>query len=382
MNAYKTGMDVLLGENALLQDLKRVGLVAHPASINRFGTRSHTLLHERIGDRLSALFGPEHGFYGVAGPGEAVLSGQHPEWRIPIHSLYGDDRVSLRDKIKGLDAIIFDLQDLSVRCYTYVSTLAQMMEAVSQTGARLIVTDRPTPFMNTVDGPMLDEGSRSFVAAIPAPLVYGMTPGETALWLKDILFPNLDLCVVPFERAGRYASDAVFWRDWIPPSPAIRSLDCARCYPATVFTEAFPFLYCARHTGFAFTVLASEEFNAQQMLELLGKYVLPGCDVLPWTEGRGSAMTGIRLHVHDPALFRPARTSMALLLVLQEMLGKDALWRAPLARPDFFDKLMGGPSTREALLSDASLHDLTHVWETTSAPFFKQRAKHLIYASS
>jgi len=380
MIPFRTGMDVLLRNPSALEGFKRIGLVAHPASINGMGIPSHILLRDALGERLQCLFGPEHGFYGVAPAGESVGHGEHPEWRIPIFSLYGDTTLSLAEKLSELDAIIFDLQDLSVRCYTYVSTLSQLMQASHQVGITLYVTDRPTPMMRKVDGPMRDGQVESFVAAIPAPLVYGMSPGETALWLKSFMAPDMKLRVIPCEGYDRsHTSDAEVWKTWIPPSPAIRSLASAYCYPVTVFTEAFPFLFCGRHSARAFTVLGSEAMDSVGFMGLMSKYTLPGLHLSPWREEGTNPMCGIQVHIQDARAMRPVQTAIALLLALQEMMGETSLWHEPSTRAHFFDQLMGGATTREQIIARMPLDEIVHSWKEPTEVFMRARAQHMLY---
>jgi len=156
--------------------------------------------------------------------------------------------------LDNLDAIVLDLQDLGARCYTFVSTLRYVLEAAASARKQVIVADRPIPLPRVVDGPMLDERFSSFVGCVRAPLHYGMTPGETAAWLKHALALDLDLKVAPMKNYCRQSRRGPDWPPWIPPSPGIRSWETGYCYLATVFGEALPAINIGRNSNLAFQV--------------------------------------------------------------------------------------------------------------------------------
>ena len=222
-SGFHVGLDVLLDEQADLLKGKRIGLVSHMAALDGRGMGSAERVMGERGCRLTALLGPEHGFLGCAGAGETLGNRRHPVLRVPIYSLYGETRRPTAAMLRNVDVLLFDMQDIGTRCYTYVATLRHVMEAAAEFGKGVLVADRPIPLPMVVDGPMPDAGLMSFVASIPAPMVYGMTPGETALWLRRRLGLDLDLHVAPmrgYRRENRRAPD---WPPWVPPSPGIRS---------------------------------------------------------------------------------------------------------------------------------------------------------------
>ena len=368
------GIDSLCKKHADWLEGRRVGLVAHPASVNACGTPSAEYLRKNK-VRLTALFGAEHGYYGIGGAGEEIGPRKHPRWNIAIHSLYGDTRKPTPKMLRGIDTIVFDLQDLGARCYTYVSTLRYILEAAAENKKEVIVADRPSPLANITDGPMLDPAFASFVAMIPAPVVYGMTPGETALWLKEKLKLKLDLRVAPMENYDRktYKPSS---RKWIPPSPAIKSWKCGLCFPITVFFEALPAVDHGRGTATPFQLFGAPWMNAKETSRALNKLDLPG---LRFPPKNYKAMGGIKIDVTDPATFRPVAAAVAILHHLQEMYGMDRLWRAEGTRDEFFDKLMGTDSVRKALQKGATPASIVRAWEPGLSAFAKERRKHLLY---
>ena len=191
---FRTGLECWLASGARGWTGARFGVVAHAASVHRGGCHTVDALRERFGRGVAALFAPEHGFLGRAAAGEHVEHTRHPRWGIPIYSLYGAHRRPAPDMLRGLDALIFDVQDLGVRCYTYGSTLRLVLEAAAAANLPVLVADRPVPFHREADGPILDSALESFVGMIPgAPLVHGLTPAELARWRCRTLAISVDL---------------------------------------------------------------------------------------------------------------------------------------------------------------------------------------------
>ncbi len=378
-HGFQTGLDRLLDCEGLPRRA-RLGVVAHAASVHADGAHAIDLIARAAGRRLRAIFTPEHGLFGTAGAGELVASSTHPDLGIPVHSLYGEHRRPAPETLADLDVILFDLQDLGVRCYTYVSTLRAVLECAAAAGKAVVVADRPVPLPCIVDGPMADPAFRSFVADIPAPLVYGMTPGETARWLQSALGLDLDLRIAPMrgwrpgERpAGRGAPP------WVPPSPGIRSWECATVYAATVWTEALPSLDCDRGGLIPFQVLGAPWMDADAVLRR-ARRAPPGVRLHRHRYvSRGTGMDGIRIAVTDAAAFHPAALAATLLTAIAAVHGQDRLWAAEGVRPAFFDQLAGGAGFREGLRAGASPAGIRAGWRTFSRAFAVARDNALLY---
>ena len=372
-------MDVWLESEGGVSTTGRIGLVCHAASINMHGTHSSVLLRERVGDRLSCLLGPEHGFWGTAAAGEHVPNGLHPEWGIPVFSLYSGQAPAL-DEIAGLvDTIVFDLQDISTRCYTYVHTLRQMLEFCADYEIELIVTDRASPLAMCMDGPMLVSEFKSIVAPVPTPYVYGMTPGETAMWLRDELSLSVRLKVVPAAEYKRNADPSCLWAHWVPPSPAIRSWNAAWAFPVMVFTEALKQLDCARHTGKAFQILHASWLQVDSLLDELVPSQEFGAKFTHWHDEETAAPAGIQLTVVDLKAYRPAALSVSLLHALQKVHGVEAIWRHSSVDEKWFDKLWGTNAVRLALQSDESAVSIIQSWDDDLSSFSAKRANVQLY---
>lgn len=327
----------------------RVGLVAHPAS--RVSDRRHAadFLYES-GVNLTALFGPEHGFFGRGGAGEQVEDASHADWGIPIFSLYGETRAPTRTMLDLVDVVVFDLQTIACRAYTYVSTLRLMIEACAAQQKALIVADRPDPLMlGPADGPMLDPDFSSFVGLVPTPFCSGMTLGETAHFLSEELnLTGLDLRIAPCPELSSSQSLEEIFPVWYPPSPAIVSLENALCFPLTVFFEALPMIDHARGTPLAFQNIGS----AHTDITTLDMPELPGVKASPseYPDKTGQLLKGWHFEVTDPAAYQPALGAFRLITALEQHIGptfakatvgKPALWDFPGSRPDFYAQLWG-----------------------------------------
>ena len=318
---------------------RRVGLVAHPASLTTDGRHSAAFLRD-AGANLVALFGPEHGFFGRGGAGEKVADAAHADWNIPIFSLYGETRAPTPAMLDLVDLFVFDVQTIACRAYTYVSTLRLLMEACAARGKTLVVADRPDPLMLTPpDGPMLDPACASFVGLVPTPFCTGMTPGETARFLKSALeLDALDLRVAPCPGLSRALSLRQIYPTWHATSPAIVSLENALCFPLTVFFEALPMIDHARGTPLAFQRIGS----AHADLATLDLPPLSGLRVAPceYPDKRGQVLRGLAFEVVDPAAYRSAAAAFALVSALENHLGP-ALWEFSGSRPEFYAQLWG-----------------------------------------
>lgn len=318
---------------------RRVGLVAHPASRVADGRHAAEFLRE-TGANLVALFGPEHGFFGRGGAGEEIADAAHADWQIPIFSLYGATRAPTPTMLDLVDVFVFDVQTIACRAYTYVSTLRLLMEACAAAGKTLVVADRPDPLMWTPpDGPRLDPACASFVGLVPTPFCYGMTPGETALFLREMLaLDTLDLRVAPCPGLSRSLSLREIYPTWHATSPAIVSLENALCFPLTVFFEALPMIDHARGTPLAFQRIGSTHVDLSDLV----LPPLPGVRAAPceYPDKHGQTLRGFAFEVAAPTAYRPAAAAFALISALENHVGP-ALWEFPGSRPEFYAQLWG-----------------------------------------
>ncbi len=346
----------------------RLALVSHQGALLSDGSTAAQALFRAYPRRLVALFGPEHGFLGQADAGAQTATRRHPDWNIPVYSLYGSHRQPTAEMLHGIDTLVFDLQDLGARCYTYLATLRLVMQAAAAQGIRVVVADRPVPLPGVYDGPLVARDRLDFVAPVPMPMCTGLTPGEAARWIVRDEKLNLDLRVVPVAGWDRRGPRGMDWPEWVPPSPGIRSWESGMTYLATVFSEALPGIDCGRGTSLAFRVVGAPWLQAVAIREDLAAQSLPGVRFHPhrYLAGRqpyqGRELDGLRISVTNPLRFRPVLTAVTLLHVLGKRYGTTRVWCHKGVRHEWFDRLYGDPGLQQSIRAGAPPQDIAERW--------------------
>jgi uncharacterized protein YbbC (DUF1343 family) len=286
--------------------------------------------------------------------------------------------------LRNVDVIAVDLQDLAVRCYTYVSTLRYVLDAAARLGKTIIIADRPVPFATTLDGPVTQPGFESMVAHVHTPMVYGMTPGESARWIAASYGYDIDLRIARATAYRRNTMRPRYTAGWIPPSPAIASWETAWCYPMTVFTEALPAVDCGRGTRLPFQLIGAPWMKGPELAEHLNGLGLPGIlfhphvYAAPLPPHKDQLLNGVRIAITNPRRLRPVQAGVAIVGALQTLYGKRRLWSRD-SRPDFFDRLYGTDEVRIALKDGASHASIARSWQTDLRRFNRSRKQHLLY---
>lgn len=326
-----------------------VGLVHHlQRESGAFGVLTQqsspvaALLAREFGGRLQCLFSAEHGYFGLAAPGEKTLSAVHPIFNVPVHSLYGATRKPTPEMLKGLDRVVVDLQDVGVRCYTYLATLKLVLEAATERNVAVTVLDRPLPHGGHVDGPGRQADFESFVAPLDVPFCHGMTPGECAVFIRERERLDLDLTIMKMADWNHQCRDP--WPNFMPPSPGLPNWDSAVLYPATVFTEAYPAVDCDRGGAFSFRVFGAPWLDAKWMLEKLAKRVHAcGIGIRPYryrpVNGPYATIPidGVLLSAESPAYYPVTAGALVFEALVQRH--HDELQEN--ARPEWLHKLFG-----------------------------------------
>jgi len=324
---------VLAGEADHLRGL-RLGLIHHPASVTPSLSASSVELLAR-GFDLWALFGPQHGAYGEK-QDNMIESGhfRDPVTGLPTHSLYGDVRKPSPEMLAGLDALLFDLQDVGVRVYTFVWTMALAMEACAEAGVRFVVLDRPNPIGGRREGPVLRSGFESFVGLHPIPLRHGLTCGELARWLVRQRGIDCDLEVVACEGWER----GMHWQDtglpWVMPSPNLPTPESCEVYPGMVLLEGTN-LSEGRGTTRPFEIFGAPFLDPGDLADALSGSLGPGVALRPchfeptFQKHAGVLCGGAQLHVTDVDAFRPVEVAVEILLAARSLGGDAFRWREP-----------------------------------------------------
>lgn len=383
--SFQPGINNLLTPyNKFLRN-KLIGLVTHQSAVDYTGKNTADILRNNKHIKLRALFGPEHGFWTTAGAGDHVATRKHPSWKIPVYSLYGNTRRPSSSMLKNLDVLIVDLQDLGARPYTYVSTLLYVMEEACLHQKQVIVADRPIPLPRVIDGPMLNPAFKSFIGSINTPMLYSMTQGETALWLKRSLNLPVDLKVAKMKNYHREPARQPDWPAWIPSSPGIPSWESATTYLTTVFCEALTSVDFGRGTPMPFQLLGSQWIKPEALCEELNSIPLRGVRFYPhhFIPGTGPCaaqpLNGIRITVTDRNIFRPVTAAVCILSSLQKNMGRKRLWNTPGSRYEHFDKLFGTDTVRKAIMDGVSGTTLAKSWQYDLNAFQKTRRPNLLY---
>lgn len=379
----RPGIDVLLSGDLAPIRGARVGLITNHTGVGAGGESSIDLLHARPEFELVALFSPEHGIRGTAEAGERVESGRDGRTGLPIHSLYGETRKPTPEMLEGIDVLLFDIQDIGTRYYTYVWTMALALEAAAENDVRMIVLDRPNPIGgDRVQGNVLDPAFASFVGLHAVPMRHGMTVGELALMLNETQRIGAELEVIRAEgwRRGQWYDQTGL--AWIAPSPNMPSLESAAHYAGTCLFEGTN-LSVGRGTSVAFQQIGAPWLDHEALVETLEGYGLEGVRFEPvvFTPTRpgdgkfgGETVRGVRFTVTDRDRYDPTITAVATLIEIQRLHGERLNWHR-----SHFDRLAGTSALREGILAGAGLEELTADWPEQLGEFERLRRGYGLY---
>jgi uncharacterized protein YbbC (DUF1343 family) len=379
------GLDLLLAEPQRLAR-QRVGLVTNASGVTR-ELRSNVDALRAAGVNLVALFGPEHGFSASAPDAAHIASGYDARTGLPIYSLYGDTRKPTREMLANLDVLLFDLQDVGVRFYTYTATLALTLEACAENRVPLIVLDRPNPINgNTLEGAILDSALQSFVGHGPLPIRYGMTIGELARFYNAELNIGAELDVMAMRGWQR-----ALWFDetglqWVPPSPGMSHFAASVVYPGMCLMEGTN-LSEGRGTALPFEIVGAPFLDGHALAEELNARQLPGVRFRPITftptASKHAQQTcyGVQVHVIDREALRAVTVGLRIIQACraQNPARFEFLPSSWEGRPPHFDLLVGDSRARTALQANQSIEALLREWEHALARFDAQRQKYLLY---
>ncbi len=379
----RLGLDLFLESQFRPFKGKRVGLVTNMTGVDKRLVSTIDLMNEHPDIHLVALYGPEHGIRGDAKEGEAVDSTKDSYTGIPVFSLYGDTRKPSKEMLDSVDVLVFDIQDIGSRYYTYIYTMAYVMEACAEQGKQFVVLDRPNPISGAVmEGNLIEKGIRSFVGLYPIPNRHGMTVGELALFYKHEIGINCDLTVVQMEGWGRkmyYDQTSLFW---VPPSPNTTSIDMSILYPGTCLVEGTN-LSEGRGTTRPFEYIGApyidgyrlaKEFNEKKVAGVLAR---PTSFKPMYQKHVGKVCEGVQLHVEDRHTLHSFKTGLTLLETIADMYPNDFEFSNQGERY-FFDLLAGTKELRGIILKGQTA-DFLHECADQVEQFKKQVEPYLLY---
>lgn len=388
----RTGLERLLDEPRAWLGSARVGLVANPTAVNRGLDHAADLLHRSPAVDLRCLFGPEHGLRGSAQDMAAVADHTDPGTGLPVASLYGDTLASLsptQEQLARLDVLLFDVQDVGARYYTYGATLALCMREAAASGVKVVVLDRPNPIGGAaVEGGGLDEGLENFCGLYPVPQRHGMTLGELARLYNETFGIGCELDVASCEGWSRSAYYDQCGLPWVMPSPNMPTPDTALVYPGMCLLEGAN-LSEGRGTTRPFELFGAPFIDGPRLAEELRRHDLPGvvfrpCVIEPaFHKFRGQRCGALQLHVSDRDAFEPYRTGLAVLVAVRKLWPESFAWRTEpyefRADVPAIDLLTGRAAVRQAIDGGAALEDVVRAASGGTELYDAGRGKALLY---
>ena len=361
----KLGVEVFLEDGYKPFIGNRIGLVTNMTGVNQKLTPTIELFVDHPGINLTALYGPEHGIRGDAKEGEGVQSSIDPYTNLPVYSLYGDSRKPTKEMLESVDVIVFDLQDIGSRYFTYIYTMAYVMEACGEQGKQFVVLDRPNPISgDRIEGNLVEEDVRSFVGLLPIPNRHGMTVGELAQLFKYKFGYNCDLTVVPMEgwlRSMYFDDTPVLW---VPPSPNTTNIDMNVLYPGTCLIEGTN-LSEGRGTTRPFEWIGAPYVDGQRLAKVFNEKKIEGVIARPisfkptYQKHMNVICSGIQLHIVDRRILNAWETGLLLIETIAEMYPNDFSFIENGQKKYFFDLLAGSKSIRE------------HIWNGTTTEYIE-----------
>ncbi len=392
--AVSLGIDELEKSNFAVLHGKRVGLITNPSGADSKGRSAISVLYQgqSTGFRLLKLFGPEHGIDGQTGAGKEFSNGRDDRTGLPVYALYntpeGNYRHPTPQMLAGLDTLVFDVQDLGNRSYTFISTLGYVMDEAAKENIEVIVLDRPNPLGGVrIEGPRLDSSfTPSFVGLYDIPYVYGLTPGELARWINaKYLARPCKLTVVAMKGWTR----GMVWEDtglkWIPTSPNIPTIGAARGYTATgVLGEI------GIESGIGgpapFQIVAGNDWNTSDIARRFNALHIPGVRASPikyhTIKGKwaGSSYDGVYLQIDPRSAGNLTAINFQAIEILEDAVDDFSPFAHTIAdQRDMFDKVSGGTTVRRQLVRGTSVNDIVRSWNSGVVRWAVERQPYLIY---
>ncbi len=380
----KPGIDVLIEKQLHLIHGKKVGLITNPTGITRQFKSTIDALNEIPGVRLVALFGPEHGVRGDIPGGERVATYTDKKTGITVYSLYGETYKPTPEMLKNVDILLYDIQDIGSRAYTYIYTMAYAMEAARDARIPFIVLDRPNPLGgNRVEGNVLDPKFKSFIGLYPIPYIYGMTVGELAQLFNREFGINCNLTVVPLEgwtRDMTYVDSGLLW---VPTSPHVPHAETAYLVAAIGCIGELGTISEGVGTPSPFEFIGAPWMDGERLANELNSRKLPGVYFRP-TSFRPFYLRfikeqcgGVQIHILDKATFQPAAVQVHILTTIQKLYPDKGIFDTP--RISSFDRAFGTDEVRKAVIRGDSAEKIIASWQEQLEKFKSVREKYLIY---
>ena len=385
----QTGIEVLKNSNFKLLEGKRVGLITNPTGVDNQLKSTIDILHEAPNVNLVALFGPEHGVRGDVHAGDHVDNSSDPTTGLPVGSRYGKTRKATPDMLKGIDVLVYDIQDIGCRSFTYISTMGLAMEAAAENNIEFVVLDRPNPLGGLkVEGNLAEDGYISFVSQFKIPYLYGLTCGELAQMLNEenMLAKQCKLTVVKMKGWKRKMDYTQTGLQWIPSSPHIPHAHSAFFYPVSGIVGELGYLSIGVGYTIPFQMFAADWIKAEEFASALNKLNLPGVHFRPmhlkpfYSVGVGTQMQGVQVHLTDYQKANLSEIQFYVMQVIAQLYPDKAVFaNANEQRFNMFDKVSGSNQIRLLFAKNNRFEDIQAYWNKDVEAFKKLSKKYYLY---
>lgn len=385
----KTGIEVLKEQKFKVLEGKRVGLITNPTGVDNEMKSTIDILHETPNVNLVALFAPEHGVRGDAYAGDAIENMTDPKTGLPVYSLHGKTKVPTSDMLKNIDVLVYDIQDIGCRSFTYISTMGLSMQAAVENNVEFVVLDRPNPLGGQkVEGGLVEEGFFSFVSQFKIPYLYGLTSGELAQLLngENMLNKQCKLQVVKMKGWKRKMTYDQTGLQWIPSSPHIPQPISAVFYPVSGILGELGYISIGVGYTIPFQMFAAEWINAEDLASRLNRLHLSGLHFRPiylkpfYSVGQGKQLEGVQVHIMD---YNKASLSEIQFYVMQEIAelypDKAVFDNANDKRYRMFDQVSGSDYVRLNFARNNKFADIRDFWYKDVEAFKKTSKKYYLY---
>jgi uncharacterized protein YbbC (DUF1343 family) len=385
----KTGVEILKETGFKVLQGKRIGLITNPTGVDNQLKSTIDILHEAQGVKLVALYGPEHGVRGDVYAGDKVDTFTDPNTGVPVYSLYGSTRKPTQEMLEGVDALVYDIQDIGCRSYTYISTMYLAMQAAAENGIEFIVLDRPNPLGGLkVEGCLVEEGFFSFVSQLKVPYVYGLTCGELATLINREFMGDkpCKLTVMKMKKWRRKMNFDDTGLPWVPASPHIPFAHSACFYPVSGILGELGYMSIGVGYTLPFEIFAAEWIDAEQFAKALNAKRLPGIVFRPihlkpyYSVGQGKNLHGVQVYLRDFDKARLSDVQFHVMEVAAQLYpDKKVFDRADESRFSMFDKVCGTDFIRKEFSKNHRFSDIQSYWTKDEESFSKQAKKYYLY---
>jgi len=385
----KTGIEVLKAQNFKILEGKRVGLITNPTGFDNNVKSTIDILFEAPNVKLVALFGPEHGVRGDAHAGDKVESVKDSKTGLPVMSLYGSTRKATPEMLKDIDVLVYDIQDIGSRSFTYISTMGLAMEAAAENNIELVILDRPNPLGGLkVEGNLVEDGFISFVSQFKIPYLYGLTCGELAQLLngENMLGKQCKLTVVKMEGWKRSMTFEQTGLQWVPSSPHIPQPISAFFYPISGILGELSYVSIGVGYTIPFQIFASDFINANVFAYKMNSYKLQGVYFRPiylkpfYAVGAGQDYQGVQVHIMDYDKVALTDIQFYVMEALAELHPDKAVFKGGFEkRYRMFDQVAGSDQIRLKFAVRHKFEDIKEYWYKDVDSFRALSKKYYLY---